>query len=67
VIIFNKLNKIEEMRLACPVELNFDIAIEKGKDSLRKASQRHNERLAAKRAAEARAATNQNNHNGNRR
>jgi hypothetical protein len=44
-----------------------DIAIEKGKDSLRKAHQRHNERLAAERAVDARAATNQNNLNGNRR
>ena len=29
----------------CPVELKFDVSIERAKDSLRKADQRHNEGL----------------------
>ena len=29
----------------CPVELKFDVSIERAKDSLRKSDQRHNESL----------------------
>ena len=58
------------MRRCCPPELEFNSALAKCKDSIRKRRQRYNERLAAQRAAEARnglqpTATN-NNTNNNR-
>ena len=63
------------MRTDCPHELEFNSALDKCKDSVRKAKQRHNEKQAAKRAAEAREASrpfasnsiNNNNNNNNRR
>ena len=60
------------MLTVCPPELEFNSALEKCKDSVRKARQRHNEKLAAKRATEAREvsrplASNNNNISNNRR
>ena len=40
------------MRTVCPVELSFDTAIEKAKESLRKARQTHNEMIARQRDAQ---------------
>ena len=37
------------MRRVCPVELKFDTAIERAKESLRKSRQRHNESLESNR------------------
>jgi hypothetical protein len=64
------------MRTVCPPELEFNLALDKCRDSVRKARQRHNEKLAAKRATEAREASrlfasnnsiNNNNIKNNRR
>ena len=63
------------MHTVCPPELEFNSALDKCKDSVRKAKQRHNEKQAAKRAAEAHEASwpfaskiiNNNNNNNNRR
>ena len=63
------------MRTICPPELDFNSALDKCKDSVRKTRQRHKEKQAAKRATEAREASrplasnsiNNNNNNNNRR
>ena len=49
------------MREVCPIELSFELAIDKGKDSLRKGRQRHNEALEAQRARATREENRPNN------
>ena len=46
------------MRTVCPVELRFDTAIEKAKESLRKTRQTHNEMIARQRDTSRRAFSN---------
>ena len=63
------------MRTVCQSELEFNSALDKCKDSIRKTRQRHKEKQAAKRATEAREVSrpfayniiNNNNNNNNRR
>ncbi len=44
----------EKMRTVCPPELEFNSALDKCKDSVRKTRQRYKEKQAAKRATEVR-------------
>ena len=63
------------MRTVCPPELEFNSALDKCKDSVRKTRQRYKEKQAAKRATEAREVSrplesksiNNKNNNNNRR